>query len=330
MEEIIKKLENGLNLNFDESKSTFEAMMSGKVSEKHIYDFLIASSNKGETSEEIAGGVFVLRNKATKVDVPDNTIDTCGTGGDGKNTLNISTAAALLLSSFGVKVAKHGNKSVSSKCGSADVLEKMNININLGPKEVENSIKNKNFGFMFAPGYHSAMKYVGPVRKKIGKRTIFNLIGPLSSPAKVKRQVVGVFDKKLMKIFAEALKNLNLKKAYIVNSQDGLDEISPYANTNIVELDNGKIKEFILNPKEMGIKAGNLSNIVGKDPDYNSMKMKEVFKGEDNDFSTAICLNAAAGLVVADKTNSFKNGYEELKKHILSGKVTNHISNLTK
>ena len=330
MEEIIKKLENGLNLNFDESKSTFEAMMSGKVSEKHIYDFLIASSNKGETSEEIAGGVFVLRNKATKVDVPDNTIDTCGTGGDGKNTLNISTAAALLLSSFGVKVAKHGNKSVSSKCGSADVLEKMNININLGPKEVENSIKNKNFGFMFAPGYHSAMKYVGPVRKKIGKRTIFNLIGPLSSPAKVKRQVVGVFDKKLMKIFAEALKNLNLKKAYIVNSQDGLDEISPYANTNIVELDNGKIKEFILNPKEMGIKAGNLSNIVGKDPDYNSMKMKEVFKGEDNDFSTAICLNAAAGLVVADKTNSFKNGYEEFKKHILSGKVTNHISNLTK
>ncbi len=330
MEEIIKKLENGLNLNFDESKSTFEAMMSGKVSEKHIYDFLIASSIKGETSEEIAGGVFVLRNKATKVDVPDNTIDTCGTGGDGKNTLNISTAAALLLSSFGVKVAKHGNKSVSSKCGSADVLEKMNININLGPKEVENSIKNKNFGFMFAPGYHSAMKYVGPVRKKIGKRTIFNLIGPLSSPAKVKRQVVGVFDKKLMKIFAEALKNLNLKKAYIVNSQDGLDEISPYANTNIVELDNGKIKEFILNPKEMGIKAGNLSNIIGKDPDYNSMKMKEVFKGEDNDFSTAICLNAAAGLVVADKTNSFKSGYEELKKHILSGKVTNHISNLTK
>tara|TARA_B100000945_G_scaffold318892_1_gene324778 strand:+ start:343 stop:1335 length:993 start_codon:yes stop_codon:yes gene_type:complete len=330
MEEIIKKLENGLNLNFDESKSTFEAMMSGKVSEKHIYDFLIASSIKGETSEEIAGGVFVLRNKATKVDVPDNTIDTCGTGGDGKNTLNISTAAALLLSSFGVKVAKHGNKSVSSKCGSADVLEKMNININFGPKEVENSIKNKNFGFMFAPGYHSAMKYVGPVRKKIGKRTIFNLIGPLSSPAKVKRQVVGVFDKKLMKIFAEALKNLNLKKAYIVNSQDGLDEISPYANTNIVELDNGKIKEFILNPKEMGIKAGNLSNIIGKDPDYNSMKMKEVFKGEDNDFSTAICLNAAAGLVVADKTNSFKSGYEELKKHILSGKVTNHISNLTK
>ena len=157
--------------------------------------------------------------------------------------MNISTAAALLLSSFGVKVAKHGNKSVSSKCGSADVLEKLSININLGPNDVEKSININNFGFMFAPGYHSAMKYVGPVRKKIGKRTIFNLIGPLSSPAGVKRQVVGVFDKKLLKIFAEALKNLNLKKAIIVNSQDGLDEISPYANTSIVELSNKKLKK---------------------------------------------------------------------------------------
>ena len=169
MDEIIKKLKNKQNLNFEESKSAFEEMMSGKIKEEQIYDFLTFSSAKGETSDEIAGGVYVLRNKATKVNVPDNTIDTCGTGGDGKNTLNISTAAALLLSSFGVKVAKHGNKSVSSKCGSADVLEKLNININLGPKEVETSINNNNFGFMFAPGYHSAMKYVGPVRKKLEK-----------------------------------------------------------------------------------------------------------------------------------------------------------------
>ena len=299
MEEILKKLKNKQNLSFEESKSTFESMMSGKVKEEEIHDFLTSSSAKGETSDEIAGGVYVLRNKAAQVKVPDDTVDTCGTGGDGKNTLNISTAAALLLSSFGVKVAKHGNKSVSSKCGSADVLEKLNININLGPKEVETSINNTNFGFMFAPGYHSAMKYVGPVRKKIGKRTIFNLIGPLSSPAKVKRQVVGVFDKKLLKIFAEALKNLNLKKALIVHSQDGLDEISPYANTDIVELTNGKITEFVLNPKDLGVKAGNFENIIGKDPEYNGGKMKEIFEGKDNDFSVAVCLNAAAGLLVA-------------------------------
>jgi len=330
MEKIIEKLKNKENLSFEESKSSFEDIMSGKVKEQQIHDFLILSSKKGEVSDEIAAGVFVLRNKANHVNVSDDTIDTCGTGGDGKNTLNISTAAAFLLSSFGVKVAKHGNKSVSSKCGSADVLEKLNININLGPKEVEKNINNNNFGFMFAPGYHSAMKYVGPVRKKIGKRTIFNLIGPLSSPAKVKRQVVGVFDKKLLKIFAEALKNLNLKKALIVNSQDGLDEISPYANTNIFELNDGIIKEHIFNPKDLGIKADGFQNIVGKDPKFNAEKMKEIFQGKDNDFSVAVCLNAAAGLLVADQSSLFKDGYQELRKHILSGKVINHISKLTK
>tara|TARA_Y100001970_G_scaffold279316_1_gene386425 strand:+ start:33 stop:1025 length:993 start_codon:yes stop_codon:yes gene_type:complete len=328
MDEIIKKLKNKQNLSFEESKSAFENMMSGKVEEDQIHDFLTFSSSKGETSEEIAGGVYILRDKATKVKVPDETVDTCGTGGDGKNTLNISTAAALLLSSYGIKVAKHGNKSVSSKCGSADVLEKINININLGPKEVEKSININNFGFMFAPGYHSAMKYVGPVRKKIGKRTIFNLIGPLSSPANVKRQVVGVFDKKLLKTFAEALKNLNLKKAMIVNSQDGLDEISPYAKTNIVELFNGQIKETILNPNDLGIKVGKFENIIGKGPDYNSEKMNEIFQGKDNDFSIAVCLNAAAGLIVAEKSSSFKEGYTNLRNHILSGKVMPHITKL--
>ena len=328
MERILKKLKNKQNLSFDESKSAFESMMSGKLKEEEILSFLTSSSEKGETSDEIAGGVYVLRNKAAQVNVPDDTVDTCGTGGDGKNTLNISTAAALLLSSFGVKVAKHGNKSVSSKCGSADVLEKLNININLSPKEVEASVNNNNFGFMFAPGYHSAMKYVGPVRKKIGKRTIFNLIGPLSSPAKVKRQVVGVFDKKLLKIFAEALKNLNLKKALIVHSQDGLDEISPYAKTDIVELTNGKITESILNPKDFEIKADNFENIIGKDPEYNAGKIREIFEGKDSDFSIAVCLNAAAGLVVAEKSKSFRDGYQDLRKHILSGDVLNHISKL--
>ena len=328
MDELLKKLKNKENLSFEESKLAFENMMTGKVKDQQIHDFLTFSSAKGETSYEIAGGVYVLRDKANKVNVPDDTVDTCGTGGDGKNTLNISTAAAILLSSFGVKVAKHGNKSVSSKCGSADVLEKLGISISLSAKEVEESINNYNFGFMFAPGYHSAMKFVGPVRKKIGKRTIFNLIGPLSSPANVKRQVVGVFNKKLLKTFAEALKNLNLKRAMIVNSQDGLDEISPYAKTNIMELFNGEIKETILNPNDLGIKAEKFENIIGKGPDYNSEKMREIFQGKDNDFSIAVCLNAAAGLIVADKASSFKEGYIKLRDHILSGKVISHISKL--
>ena len=330
MEKILSKIKKKENLTFEESKIAFNSIMAGQVDESKIFEFLTSLSRKGETADEIAGGVYVLRDKATQVKAPDDAIDTCGTGGDGKNTLNISTAAALLLSSFETKVAKHGNKSVSSKCGSADVLEKLNIKINLGPKDVEKNINDFNFGFMFAQNYHSAMKYVGPVRKKIGKRTIFNLIGPLSSPAKVKRQVVGVFDRKLLIIFAEALKNLNLKKALIVNSEDGLDEISPYANTNMIELDNGKIKESILNPKDLNIKVNNFQHIVGKDPDYNAEKIKEIFKGEDNDFSIAVCLNAAAGLLVAEKSNSFNEGYQELRKHILSGKVINHISKLAK
>jgi len=330
MEKILSKIKKKENLTFEESKTAFNSIMEGQVDESKIFEFLTSLSRKGETADEIAGGVYVLRDKATQVKAPDDAIDTCGTGGDGKNTLNISTAAALLLSSFETKVAKHGNKSVSSKCGSADVLEKLNIKINLGPKDVEKNINDFNFGFMFAQSYHSAMKYVGPVRKKIGKRTIFNLIGPLSSPAKVKRQVVGVFDRKLLIIFAEALKNLNLKKALIVNSEDGLDEISPYANTNMIELDNGKIKESILNPKDLNIKINNFQHIVGKDPDYNAEKIKEIFKGKDNDFSIAVCLNAAAGLLVAEKSNSFNEGYQELRKHILSGKVINHISKFSK
>ena len=196
MEKILEKLKNKENLTFEESKSAFEILMTGKADEDQIYNFLTLLSEKGEVADEIAGGVYVLREKSKRVNVL-NCIDTCGTGGDGMNTVNISTASALLLASMGIKVAKHGNKAVSSKCGSGDVLEALNIKINLEPKEIEQEISNNNFGFMFAPNYHSAMRFVGPVRKKISKRTIFNMIGPLSNPALVERQVVGVFDKKL-------------------------------------------------------------------------------------------------------------------------------------
>ena len=209
MDQILKKLKNKENLSYEESKKAFSIIMEGKVSDNQIYDFLTLLSEKGEVSDEIAGGVYVLRDKSKRVNVQ-NCVDTCGTGGDGKNTLNISTASALLLASMGIKVAKHGNKAVSSKCGSGDVLEALKIKINLEPKDIEEQINKNNFGFMFAPNYHSAMKYVGPTRKKIGKRTIFNMIGPLSSPALVERQVVGEFDKKLLKIFGNGLKNLNI------------------------------------------------------------------------------------------------------------------------
>ncbi len=327
MEKFLKKLELSENLTLQESIGAFEILMNGKANDNEIYNFLTLLSKKGEVSTEIAGGVSVLRDKAKKVNV-DNCIDTCGTGGDGKDTLNISTGSALLLSSMGIKVAKHGNKAVSSKCGSADVLEALNININLEPKDIENQIKKNNFGFMFAPNYHSAMKYVGPTRKKIGKRTIFNMIGPLSSPANVEKQVVGVFDKKLLDIFAGALKDLNIKFAWIVNSNDGLDEISPYDKTTVKQLKNGEINEMIIDPKELKVNAEGFSKIVGNDAKFNSQKIIDIFKGNDDDFSKAVSLNAAAGLIVSEREDNFKYAYEKARDHLLSGKTYSHLEKL--
>ena len=327
MKIFIDKLKNKQDLSFAESKNAFEILMNGKASDDEIFDFLTLLSSKGESSDEIAGGVFVLRDKSKRVNVND-CIDTCGTGGDGMNTLNISTASALLLSSMGIKVAKHGNKAVSSKCGSGDVLEALNIKIDLEPKDIEEQIKKNNFGFMFAPNYHSAMRFVGPTRKKIGKRTIFNMIGPLSSPALVDRQVIGVFDKKLLKIFASALNNLNIKFAWIVNSEDGLDEISPYSKTNVVQLKNAEISEILIDPIKLNIGGNKFEDLLGDDAKFNANKMLDIFKGEDNDFSKAVCLNAAAGLIVSEKHTIFIDAYNEARTHILSGKTYNDLKEI--
>ena len=327
MKQFIEKIKNKENLTFSESKAAFELLMEGKAEDQEIFDFLTLLSAKGEASDEIAGGVFVLRNKSKRVNV-ENCVDTCGTGGDGMNTLNISTASALLLASMGVKVAKHGNKAVSSKCGSGDVLEALNIKIDLEPKDIEVQINKNNFGFMFAPNYHSAMRFVGPTRKKIGKRTIFNMIGPLSSPALVKRQVVGVYDKKLLKIFANALNNLDIKFAWIVNSEDGLDEISPYAKTHVIQLKNKKITEIIIDPNELNINPVRFKNLVGDNAKFNADKMINIFKGEDNDFSKAVCLNAAAGLIVNETYQNFAEAYNNAREHILSSKVIKHLEKI--
>ncbi len=323
----IDKIRKKQSLSFEESKSVFKLLMEGKANKQEIYDFLTMLSSKGETSDEVAGGVYILREKSKRVSVND-CIDTCGTGGDGKNTLNISTASALLLSSMGVKVAKHGNKAVSSKCGSGDVLEALNIKIDLEPKDMETQINKNNFGFMFAPNYHSAMRFVGPTRKKIGKRTIFNMIGPLSSPALVKRQVVGVFDKKLLKIFANALNSLDIKFAWIVNSEDGLDEISPYAKTNVIQLKNKKISEIVIDPLKLEINAEKFDNLIGDDAQFNANKIINIFKGDDNDFSKAVCLNAAAGLIVNGNHQNFAEAYNAAREHILSNKVIKHLEKI--
>ncbi len=325
---IVENLKKGQNLSLEESKTLFTDLMEGKYDENSIIQILEAFIKKGETKDELAGGIFILRNKAIKIVAEKNTIDTCGTGGDGKNSLNISTAAAIVLASMGVKVAKHGNKAVSSNCGSADVLQALNIDINLKPKEVEENIKKLNFAFMFAPNYHSAMKHVGPARKKMGKKTIFNLIGPLSSPAQVKRQVVGVFDKKWMRPFAEALRENDVEHAYIVHSEDGMDEISPFAKTNIVELKDKKIFEFTVDPKKIGINLNNINNLKGKNAKYNSTKILEIFKGKFDEFATAVSLNVAAGLIVSEVENDFNDAFNKAKNQLASGNVYHHLKKL--
>ena len=325
MKDFIQKLESNESLSFEESKNLFSNIMEGKYNEDNIIKILNALSSKGETKDELAGGIFVMRSKATLVKAPSGTVDTCGTGGDGQNSLNISTAAAIVLASIGIKVAKHGNKAVSSNCGSADVLEALKININLKPNEAEQSIEKVNFAFLFAPNYHQAMKHVAGARKKIAKKTIFNLIGPLSNPAQVKKQVVGVFNEKWMMPFALALKENNVENAFIVHSEDGMDEISPFAKTKIVELNNGKIKSYLINPTDLNITYKNKENLKGKNAEYNAQKVIDIFKGELNEFSDSVALNAAAGLIISDKEKDFKKAFDFSKQHLKSGKVYKHL-----
>ena len=328
MTDFIKKLESNENLSFEESKSLFLNIMEGKYNEDTIIKILEILSAKGETKDELAGGIFVMRSKATIVKAPTGTIDTCGTGGDGKNSLNISTAAAITLASMGFKVAKHGNKAVSSNCGSADVLEALKVKINLNSDEAEKSLEKVNFAFMFAPNYHQAMKHVIGARKKIAKKTIFNLIGPLSSPAQVKKQVVGVFNEGWMTPFAEALKENKVEDAMIVHSEDGMDEISPFAKTKIVKLSNNEIKKFIVDPIEFNIVNKNKERLKGKNAEYNAQKIIDIYKGEDNEFSDAVALNVAAGLIVLKKEKNLKNSYNLAKQHLKSGKVFDHLKKI--
>ena len=328
MSSIIDNLKKGQNLSLEDSKVLFTDLMEGKYEEIKIIEILEALLKKGETKDELAGGIYILRKKANRVNVDENTIDTCGTGGDGQNSLNISTASAIVLASMGVKVAKHGNKAVSSNCGSADVLEALKININLNPREVEENIKKFNFAFMFAPNYHSAMKYVGPARKKMGKKTIFNLIGPLSSPAQVKRQVIGVFDKKWMLPFAEALKENGVVHAYIVHSNDGMDEISPFEKTHVVELKKGSIKQFSIDPKNLGLTSSKKENLKGKNAEYNAEKIIEIYKGKNNEFSHSVALNVAAGLIVSGKEDDFKKAFNKAMEKLNSGKVIKFLTKI--
>ncbi len=330
IDNIVKKTLDKISLTVDEAEILFREIMDGKFSDEILKKILINLSNKGESIDEITGGAKVLREKVTKVSVTGNLIDTCGTGGDEKNTVNISTASALVLASLGHKVAKHGNKSVSSKSGSADVLEILDIDINLNSKEVEDSINNKNFAFMFAPNFHTAMKNVAKVRKELKKRTIFNLLGPLCNPANVNRQCIGVFSMDILEKYIQVLKNLNTVRAWVFHSYDGLDEISIFKKTKVYELKNKNITSFDIDPLEIIEKKYDFKEIVGGDAKYNAEKILEVFNGKNGALLDIISLNVAAGLIVLDQFDNIKDSFIFSKKYISSGKVINYYNALKK
>ncbi len=327
--EAISKVVDGFDLTRDEMVSCMNEIMTGEATPAQIAGFLTALRLKGETVEEITGAAIVMREKATKIDLPDETIiDTCGTGGSSTNTFNISTASAFVVSGAGLKVAKHGNRAVSSQCGSADVLKELGVNIDIAPDRIKECIEKIGIGFLFAPLFHGAMKYaIGP-RREIGIRTIFNVLGPLTNPAGANCQTLGVYHKDLTEVIAKVLKNLGTKSALVVHGLDSLDEITITGKTKITELKNKKIRTFYIKPQDFGMKKAGLKDIRGGSPGENAGIVKGVLEGKKGPRQDVVVLNAAAALVAASLTSDFKKGIKLARECIESGKAMTKLKKL--
>ena len=316
---LINKIASGETLTRQEARSAFNYMMSGDATGAQIGAFLMGLRLRGETIDEITGAAEAMRAKAHFITAPDNAVDTCGTGGDGAHTYNISTAAAIVLAASGVSVAKHGNRAISSKSGSADVLEVLDINIDAPMEIVERSLAEIGIGFMMATRHHSAMRHVGPARTSLGTRTIFNLLGPLSNPAGAKYQVIGVFDKKWTAPLAEVLGKLGSEWVWVVHGADGLDELSLSGPSYVSEYKNGKVTSFEITPEDAGLKTAPLSEIRGGDSSQNAKALKQVLQGHKNAYRDITLLNCAAALLVAGKAKNLKEGAQIAADAIDSG-----------
>jgi anthranilate phosphoribosyltransferase len=319
----LEKLANNVSLTEDEMAQVMDEVMSGKTSTTQIASLLTALRIKGETVDELTGAAKIMRSKVKPISVlaPSDSflLDTCGTGGDGKSTFNISTVAAFVISGAGVKVAKHGNRSVTSQCGSADLMEALGVNIEIPVKKIEESINTVNMGFLYAPLFHSAMKHVAPVRKELGFRTIFNILGPLTNPADAPAQLLGVFAEHLTDICAQVLKNLGSRHALVVHGSDNLDEITITGETRISELANNEIKTYRLNPRNLGLELGKLSDLTGKSIEHNRRITLEILNGKKGIQRDVVLINSAAGLIAAGKAQDFTEGIAQASQSIDSG-----------
>ncbi|MBI3955447.1 anthranilate phosphoribosyltransferase, partial [Candidatus Gottesmanbacteria bacterium] len=305
----------------DEAIILTEEMLDGKLLPSRIAATLTALRMKGETVDEILGFIKVMRKHMLKIKTDGVAIDTCGTGGDGKGTFNISTAVSYVVAGAGVPVAKHGNRNASSLCGSADVLEALGVNINLSPQQAEKMLAKTGFTFLFAPLFHQGMKHVGQVRRELKIRTVFNFLGPFVSPAGVKRQIIGVPNIKLAEKLAKVATSFDYKHLLIVSSEDDLDEISLSAPTHIFEVRGMKVKKMILNPKDYGFKKVSLESIKGGDAKTNASIIKSILKGKVGPQRDIVILNSAAALLVSGKAANLKEGLSLAKKSIESGKA---------
>ena len=326
---ILNKILDQQNLSIDESMYIFNKIMSGELDDIKITSILIGLKLKGETKEEIIGAAKVMREKSLKINSPKNTVDTCGTGGDMKDTLNISTSAAIVAASAGIKIAKHGNRSVSSKCGSADMLEDMGFKITSDTNELENSLTNQNFCFLFAQNHHSAMKNVINVRKNLGTRTIFNLLGPLTNPANAKIQLLGVYSKELVSMHCNCLKELGSERALVVHGLDGLDEISLSDKTLINELKDNKINEFVFDPKDYGYDYIKIEEIKGGNPDFNSYAFLDMINGNNEPYQNIVAINAGAAIYLSGKAKNLTEGFKIAHKVLDEGITKDFVYSVT-
>jgi anthranilate phosphoribosyltransferase len=325
---LIGKVATGAALTREEAADAFDVMMSGEATPSQMGGLLMALRVRGETVDEITGAVATMRAKMLKVAAPPDAIDVVGTGGDASGSYNISTCAAFIVAGAGVPIAKHGNRALSSRSGAADVLAALGVRIDLAPDRISRCISEAGIGFMFAPAHHPAMKHVGPTRVELATRTIFNLLGPLSNPAGVKRQMVGVFSRQWVEPLAQVLKNLGSERAYVVHGSDGLDEITTSGPTTVAALDNGTVRTFEIAPEDVGLSKAKPEALRGGDAEANAAALLAVLKGSKGPFRDVAVFNAAAALVVAGRAADLKEGAAMAKKSLDSGEAEGRLDRL--
>lgn len=325
---LMQKVATGASLTEDETRDAFETMMSGVASPVQMAAFLMALRVRGETIPEITGATRLMRARMLPVEAPPGAVDIVGTGGDGHNTFNVSTAAAIVAAGAGVPVAKHGNRSVSSLSGASDVLTALGVKIDAPPMVIGREIAEAGVGFMWAPMHHPAMKHWAPARAELGIRTIFNLLGPLANPAGVKRQVVGVFNAAWTEPIAEALHNLGSVHAWVVHGSDGLDEITTTGPTRVTELKNGDIRTFEVRPSDAGLPPATLEDLKGGDATVNAVAIRQLLVGEQGPFRDIVLLNAGAALIVGGKAQDLREGAERAARAIDDGSAGRALDRL--